>query len=170
MRTLILSKAVDASELATMVVDRRSSDPAAALDRIKDLNPHVDFRRMKAGTVLILPDDAALGKSRKDAEAVGGTAMRKFAAAAASGFETAAGRARTAADTSAADLKAVTDSLKSKLPKAQIESDPALRKQLDEATAASAGRQKALKEAAASIGSIQKTFIEELAAMKKLLM
>jgi hypothetical protein len=169
MRAIFFENAASLQDVEAKVLDRRSADPAASLKRIKELNPHVDLNRLKAGTVLILPTEPGIKSSGKDVDHFGGEALREFAAAVAAGFEEAAARVRKTADAAASNQKAVAESLKGKIVKRQFDSDIILRKQIDAAGAAMADRQKAVKEATLNVDALAKFFAEEVAAMNKVL-
>ena len=169
MRFIIAKEASDLRSLADKLVDKRSSNAAAVLERVKELNPHVDAKRVKAGTVLILPDEPGIKSGDKDSQKLGGRDLRAFGTATLAGFEAAAARARGAAEQAGADRSETTALLKTAAVKRQLHSDAALKQQVDEAAAATDAEQKSLKEAAGKIETLAKSFADELAAMKKLL-
>lgn len=169
MHAAFFDKAEKIDDVMARIVNRRSADPTATLERIKALNPHVDFKRLKAGTVLILPDDPDIKTSGKGVESFGARALNELGSAMAVGFDEAAGRVRKAAADANSDRGAIAESLKSKLVRREIESDAALRKQLDSAASAAAGREKALSQAVDDVSVLAQSFFQELDAMKKLL-
>lgn len=169
MHAAFFDSAAKVDDVIAKVVNRRSADPAATLERIKALNPHVDFKRLKAGTVLILPDGPDIKTSGKGVESFGARALDELGSAMAAGFDEAGRRVRKVADDATSDRGVIAESLKSKLVRREIESDAALRNQLDSAASAAAGREKALSQAADDVSALAKSFFQELDAMKKLL-
>jgi hypothetical protein len=170
MRTIFFKDASSLQDVIARIVDRRTADPSAALEQVMQLNRHVDLKKgVNAGDVLILPDHPGIKKTGKDVDHLGARTLQEFAAAASLGFEAAAARVRKAADDAVSEQRVLTESLRSKIAKRQIDSDPALREQLDTAAASSAERQKAIKDAASQVDVLSKSFADELAAMRKLM-
>jgi hypothetical protein len=169
MQTFVLREASDIQGLATRLVDQRTANVPATIDRLKKFNPHVDFSKLKAGTVLILPDDPALKTSDKDVQSFGAWALHEFAAVGEEAFAAATERLRTNAESAGSDRNALAAALRSNIIKRQAEADPALAGQLESVASATAGDQKGLAQAASEVATLQKSFVEELAAMTKLL-
>ena len=167
MRVIIIKQATDLQALTAKLVGRKSG--SATLERVKALNPHVDFNHIQPGTAIMLPDAPDLKASDKDAHSVGDDSFEQFTRDTLEGFKAAAERVRTASDAAAADRAAVTAVLKTAVAKRQVESDPLLRKQLDEVAEESAAEQKRFKDAARQVEVLQKAVAEELAVMGKLL-
>ncbi|MFM0053337.1 hypothetical protein [Caballeronia grimmiae] len=167
MRVIVIKQASDLKTLATRLIGKKSDD--SALGRVKALNPHVNFDRIEPGTVLLLPDEPGLKAGDKDTRSVTGDALDSFAKDTASGLEAAAKRAAAAADALAADRAAVSGVSKVAAVKRLIEGDPVLKKQLEDAGAASNYEQKEMKGAIARIETMQNLVSEELAALRQLL-
>ena len=169
MHVVRFKEAASLQDLTSKLVDRRVGDPAATMKRVKELNPHVDFKRIKAGTVLILPDEPGIKQSAKDAGESGKGALGDVASIVYGGLDRARHGTATALETAAAERAEVASALKTGIAKRQLESDPGLRKQLEASSAKAEARQKALKEAAGNVDLLRKSFAEELKAMEKLL-
>ena len=156
-----------------IVIEQASDWPAlgasqATLDQVKRLNPHVvDFQRLEAGTVLLLPDSPEL--KTKDSQSPGGNAFEDFVAHTIEAFKAVAQRMSLSAEALAADRAAVNATLKIAAVKRQIESDPLLQKQLDEANNEFTDAQKKALEAASQVESMQKELGAELEALRKML-
>jgi hypothetical protein len=169
MQTFVIREASDLAGLTAKLVDKRSANASATLDRVKAMNPHVDFSKLKAGTVLILPDDPGLKRSDKDIQPFGAWALQEFAQAADQAFVSAAERIKANAETASGDRNALATSLRTNAVKRQAEGDPALAAQLQEVASASADEQKALSQATSDLETLRKSFAQEMAAMTKLL-
>lgn len=168
MRHIVIKQDSDGEALATRLLARRSNS-SATLDRLKALNPHVDFNRIKAGTVLLLPDTLDVKAGAEDARSIGSDALGDLIKRTEEGFKTAAERVHRAAETLAADRAAVTSALGAAVVKRHVESDPLLKKQLEDADQASEAEQKAIREAAEHVVAMQEAVSVELAELAKLL-
>lgn len=177
MRLIVIDQA---SDLQTALNARLLKKPAggkgkaganevsqATLDQVKRLNPHVDFQRIEAGTVLLLPDSPEL--NAKDSQSPGGDAFEDFVAHTSEGFKAVTQRMGLNAEALAADRTAVNATLKIAAVKRQIESDPLLQKQLDEANSEFTDAQKKAQEAAGQVEAMQKDVNAELEALRKML-
>jgi hypothetical protein len=139
----------------------------ATLDRIKSLNPQVDFSRMEAGTVLLLPDTPDLKDSAS--QSIAGDAFADFASHLTEGLGTAAQRVSSGTDALVAEREAVTAMLTTDAVKRQVESDPLLEKQLEAASEALATEQEEMREAAKQVQTMQVAVANEMAVLAKLL-
>lgn len=172
MRLIVIKQASDLQALSARLL--KKGGPAgthefsqATLEQVKRLNPHVDFQRIDAGTVLLLPDTPELKDT--DSQSPAGNAFEDFVAQTSEGFKAVAQRLRTSADALAADRAAVNAVLKTAAVKRQIESDPLLKKQLDEASSEFTDAQKKAQEAASQLEAMQKEMGDELKALKAML-
>lgn len=140
----------------------------ATLDQVKRLNPHVeDFQHLEAGAALLLPDAPDL--SARDSLSPDGNSFEDFAAHATEGIKAVAQRMRLSAEALAGDRAAVNAVLKIAAVKRQIDSDPLLQKQFDEANSEFAEAQKKAQEAANQVEAMQKEMSAELEALRKML-
>ncbi len=168
MRVILIKQASDLQALTTRLVGKKPGS-SATLDRVKALNPHVDFNRIEAGTVLLLPDASDIKADDKDSRSLAGDAFDDIVRHAEEGLKATAGRVRKAADELAADRAAIAAVIKTAAVKRLIESDPLLKKQLEDAGEASTAAQKNVQEAAKQVQAMQKMVDEELAALRQLL-
>ena len=140
----------------------------ATLDQVKRLNPHVeDFQHLESGAALLLPDAPDL--NARDSLSLDGNGFEAFAAHASEGFKAIAQRMRLSAEALAGDRAAVSALLKIAAVKRQIDSDPLLQKQFEEASSEFAEAQKKAQEAAGQVESMQKEMGAELDALRKML-
>ena len=178
MRLIVIDQA---SDLQTALRARPVKKPAggkgkagasevsqATLDQVKRLNPHVeDFQHLEAGAALLLPDASDL--NARDSLSIDGNSFEAFAVHATEGFKAVAQRMRLSAEALAGDRAAVNAVIKIAAVKRQIDSDPLLQKQFDEANSEFADAQKKAQEAAGQVESMQKEMGAELEALRKML-
>jgi hypothetical protein len=171
MRVIVIKQATDLANLRTMLFNgANGATPAAAdasIERLQALNPHVDFQRIAAKTVLLLPDDPVMAAS--GSRTIADDAFAEFSANLGAGFKVAAERARVGAEALAAERAAVTEAMKNPVVARQIEADPLLREQLAHAGEASAAEQKAAQAAIKQVDAMRKMATEELRALRELL-
>jgi hypothetical protein len=138
-----------------------------ALQRIKELNPHVqDLAQLKPGTVLLVPDLPGFEGAAGDS--VAGEAFDGFAADASAGLKASSERLRAGMarrDTQRKDVAAV---LKSAAVKRALETDPALRKQAEEADARFKAEQKEGTAALAQLSAMDEALTAEFANLAKM--
>ncbi len=149
---------------------RRSSSrelSQATLAQLQKLNPHVDFQHLEAGTVLLLPDTPELKDA--DSQSLSGNSFEDFAAHSREGLKTVVQRMDSSAEALAADRAEVTAVLKTAALKRLIESDPLLKKQIDEAGNAFSEAQKQRQEAARQLETMQQGLEAELEVVRKML-
>lgn len=167
MRIFITDKAMDLSSLAT-TLGRGGRMTAAALDRVKVLNPQLaEARQIAAGTAVILPD---MPEIKPDVgEAAGAHSIAEVSAHVTAGLRHASDRITERAAQLADDHRAVRDALKTAAAKRLVQSDPVLRKQLDAADAELKAEQKRVADAQAHLAAAEKLAQAELAKLQKLL-
>jgi len=174
MRLIVIQQASDLQALSARLFKNSTGDQAgsqelsqATLEQIRRLNPHADFQRLPAGTVLLLPGTPELKDA--DSQPLAGTCFEDFAARTREGLEAVAQRMRSGAEALAADRAGVTAVLKSAAVKRLVESDPLLKKQLDDASSEFADAQKQAQEAARQLKTLQEGLDAELQGLRKML-
>ncbi len=174
MRLIVIKQASDLQALSARLLKKPAGVQAGThefsqttLEQVKRFNPHVDFQRIDAGTVLLLPDTPELKDA--DSQSPAGNAFEDFVAQTSEGFKTVAQRMRTSAEALAAERAAVNAVLKTAAVKRQIESDPLLKKQLDEANGEFTDAQKKAQEAARQVETMQNDIKAELEALRGML-
>lgn len=136
------------------------------IDRLKALNPHIDFTRLGAGAVLFVPDGPEL--AQPGSRSIDGGSFDDFANELAEGLKSTVARARAGYEQGSADRSDVATVLKTAAVKRLVESDAALKAQLDEVATQFATDQRDAKEAIATLDAMQKSAATELAALAKL--
>jgi hypothetical protein len=170
MRVLFIQRASDLKALSTMLAGRRSTGlSSSALDRLKALNPHVDFDHVEAGTVLMLPDAPEFRAEDGQGRSVGDEAFEHLVEHIEQGFETAVARVSKVADVLAAESKSIGAAVKTPALKRLLETDPVFKRQLAEAGDAANAELKAVGHAATQLKAMRKEAAEELAALRQLL-
>lgn len=136
-----------------------------AFERLQRLNPHVDLAKLKAGTVLLLPDIPDLDSQ---GDSLAGEAFDGLAADAANGLKAAGARMRDGFERRAAEHKELAAVFKSAGVKRLMESDEVLRKQVAEAEERFKAEQKEAAESLAVADEAGKALASELAALGRL--
>lgn len=173
MRIIVIKEAADLQTLSSTLFNIDSSATGnavahkATLERIKSLNPQVDFQSMAAGTVLLLPDAPELKDS--ESQSIAGDAFADFTNHLTEGFKTVVKRVRSGAKVLAADREAVTAVLTTEAVKNLIKSDSLLEKQLDGASKEFSIEQEKALEAAKQVDLMQEAVALELTALAGLL-
>lgn len=169
MRVLLVKQASDLQTLSARLVGRRSAGASTTLERVKSLNPHVDFNRIEAGTVLLLPDSPDLEADDADSRSIVDDAFEEVVREIQGGFKAALERISRAGNDLSAGRTAVNAVLKTAALKRLIEGDPLLKRQLSEAGEASGAEMKSIQDAAKQVKAMQKASDAELALLRKLL-
>ena len=173
MRLIVIQQASDLLTLSrTLFSDGPNSTGNAAahsatLERIRSLNPQVDFQRMEAGTVLLLPDVPDLKDT--ESQSIAGDSFADFTSHMPEGLRTVAQRLSGGAKALDAEREAVTAVLTIDAVKRQIRSDRLLEKQLADASEAFTTERKEMQKAAQQVKTMQVAVADELAALAKLL-
>ncbi len=162
MRLMVIKQPTDLQTLIGKLLKAPAGDNSTSmLDRVKALNPHVDFQSIKADTVLLLPDVPGLDTT--NSQSAGGAALAAFATALKDGFAATSERLRSGADTLTIDRTAINGALDR--VRQVIEGDPQLRQQLDEVRAQLSADQKHARESAKVVETMQAGAAAELATL-----
>ena len=174
MRLIVIKQASDLQTLSAGLLKKPAASHGsvhevsrATLEQVKILNPHLDLQNLEAGTVLLLPDSPEL--SDADSQPLAGTSFNDFVAHVNEGFKAVTQGMRISAEELAAERSAVNAVLKTAAVKRQIESDPLLLKQLDEANSEFTDAQKQAQDAASQVEAMQKDMSTELEALRGML-
>lgn len=169
MRVFIVKKGSDLQAVGADLLRSGATDPArgeVAIERIRELNPHVDFERIEAGTVLLLPEAAEI---RAGAGAsVGGEAFDGFLGEVHVGLENSGDRIRQGFARIEGDRKSVSAALRGAALKRVMAGDPTLKAQLEAADAALREEVKRGAEAQETLAKAQEAALSELAGLKRL--
>lgn len=167
MRIFVVPKPDTDLQALSQQLLRRSGAGSATLDRLKALNPHVDFQRLKAGTVLLVPDAADVKAGATTT--VGGEEVRDFLEEIDSGIKAVVKHVRAGVERLDADRSAITSALKGAAARRVIDSDSILLKQLAAAGTQFKTDQKRAAEAQSQLADAHKLATKELAELQKLL-
>ena len=138
------------------------------LERVMALNPQIaDFKKLPAGTVLILPDAPDLKAGA--GESLTGAGMDDVIADLGRGLKAVNSRIVNRVEQLESDRVAVAAALKTAAAKRLVESDPALAKRITAANAQFKAEQTAAAEKQAQLAEVQKAALVEFARLQKLL-
>jgi hypothetical protein len=165
MRMIVIKEPSDLPALADRLIKPGRPSASVALDRLRALNPHVDFARLDAGTVLLVPEHPDFEGG--EASSIGGEAFASLAKDALSGLEAAASRIRAGFAQQDAQRKEAQTALRSAAFKRLAEGDEALRKQAAEVEARFASALKRVGETTALLAAMDKVLKAELDALAR---
>jgi hypothetical protein len=167
MRIFITKTDTDLQGLGASLL-RRSNTASAALERIMALNPQIeDFQRLSAGTVLILPEGPEFKAGA--GTAVSGEGFDAIAEELGRGMKAVESRADDRFAALRADHAEVSAAMKSAASRRLIESDPALKKQLQAAEVRFKADQKRAAETQEQLIEVQKFALAEFEKLQKML-
>jgi len=166
MRILVIKQASDLQTLSNKLNTGGKSTGKATLEHIKSLNPHVDFQRIEAGTVLLLPDAPELKDS--DSQPIAGDAFADLANQMEKGFNTIIQRVRSGAEALVAERAAVVAILSASGVR-RHKGDQLLAMQLEDAGKEFTVAQKKALEAENLVEAMQAAVKEELVALRGVL-
>jgi len=155
---------------ATLLKPASAASPAlaaAALDKLKRLNPHLDFDRLPAGAVVLLPDDPALEATAGFAasgDAFGNLSQDLTQALALSATQVQARLAQNASE-----QKALAGALKVAAVARQISGDPELKQQVTSAAERTRDVAKKGADDLKALEEAQRVLKGDLAALGRLL-
>lgn len=165
MRFIVIKQATDLEALRGKLLKRGASE--ATLARIQTMNPHADLKRLKPGSVLLLPDLPEVDD--KASESVTGDAFQTLSDEITRGLSAASKRVREATAKLDAEHDAVSAAVKTAAVKRAVTADPALKDQLAAASAEFNEDKKRAQRTEAELGELKKRASEELSALSRLL-
>ena len=168
-RMFVVKDNANLEALRGTLLSARLSDAQAtsALADLQALNPHVDFKKVAPGTVLLVPDAPSFKASSSDsvvADALGGleqVVRSQLAAAAKDQKSGAAVRAEQRSEVAAVQKAAAFRKV--------VDQDPELKEQLAQASRLAKDEEKEAAAAEDALESATKGALAELAALAKLL-
>jgi hypothetical protein len=168
MRMFVIKQATDLQGVSTQLLRRAAGEGGAgALERLRALNPHVDFRKLAAGTVLLVPDTPEIKPAASDTLAAG--PVESLLGDIQSGLKASIGRMRAGFKSQDEDRSAVAAALKTAAVRRIVDSEPSLREQLKAAEQQSSEDRKKAEQTVAQLAEMQKLATKELARLQKLL-
>ena len=128
MRMIVIDKATDLQALTTRLLGAQAA-AGTSLDALKQLNPHVDFGKLGAGTVLLVPDLPGLRDGQTGS--IAGQAFDTFGQQVLASFDEAAARVQAGHAARLTDQKELLALFKGAALKRAFEADPDLKAQAD---------------------------------------
>ena len=163
---LVVLKASSLQKFSTQLSKATAAGGGASLERLQALNPHIDFNDLSAGMAIFLPDTPALAAT--DGSSLDGGAFDAFAADLGNGMKAAAARAKAGADQLTADRGEVAAALKTATLKRLLESDAALKAQVDDVGTQFAKDQRDAQDGLKQLDAMQGDAASEMAVLGKL--
>ena len=163
MRVTIINR----NTLAAFSQWREKIGPGSALEQLKNLNPHVDFTNIVAGTVLLMPETSDFNDAAS--ASLAGDAFDPLREQILASVEVATSRVREGYAALLTEHKEVAVVLKSAALKRALESDPDLKPQIEAANQVLKQDQQAAKDAEKSMQTLQEQAAAELASLMQML-
>jgi hypothetical protein len=169
MRMLVIKEATDLSALRSRLLNARLSgeQASAALANLQALNPHADLSAVGAGTVLFVPD--APGFKASGSMSVAEDAFGEFQKFVRGALGDAAKRLKDGNAAQAEERDQVAAALRTAAVKRALESDPALKEQIAEASRTFKQEQQRGEQAEEALAEAGKAALAKLTALGKLL-
>ena len=167
MRTLVIKQDTDIDALSSQLFKARLSagQVKSALASLQAMNRHADFTKLRAGTVLIIPDSPNFKVSAS--ESVQGGALDDFQHLARTALAQAAADVKASAAARAAERADVVAALKSAPLRRALESDAELKQQVEEAIKALKQDEQQMEEAEPLLAQVSKAAMSKLADLSK---
>lgn len=170
MRVILIKQDTDLHGLRASLLAGGAAGGAggnSVMERIRQLNPHQDFAKIRAGTVLLLPDDPRLAGAHirspmADAFAERGTRITN-------GLREAIDRVRAAVDAQGAQHDAVAKAVKSNAVTALLDSDPVLKQQLERVAKANVAELAKMRALPKQLEAMQAVLAKEMKSLQKLI-
>ena len=164
MRVIVVNKE-NLEAFSKLMGDKIGS--GSALEQLKNLNPHVDFKKIEPGTVLLIPD----GPRFRNVESVSitGDAFNALSEQMLASVDASASRLRAGFDALLTEQKEVVGVLKTPAVKQAIEADPDLKPQIDAATLVFKQDEQLAKDAEKVMQTLKEQVAAELASLTQLL-
>jgi len=168
MRRFVIKEETDLKGLNAKLLRARiaKTSARAAIDRLKALNPHVDFTRLAAGTVLLVPDTPELKEGAS--ASLGGETFEAFIKEVDTGLRISSARVKQGFERISLDRTSIAAVLRTAAVKRLVESDPVLKKQLESADARFKEDESKAQAEQKLLETTQKHAIEELTALARL--
>ena len=166
MRMIVIKHDTDLQGLATQLLANVGGKDAAFHD-LQRLNPHVDFKHIEPGTVLLVPDQPGL---KNDATtSIAGASFDEFRGQAGAALEATVTRVRQGYEVLIAQGRDVSAVLKTAAVKRLVESNTDVKPLVDAAAQVFKEDQQQAKEAEKTLKALQEGSLAELGALAKML-
>lgn len=168
-RTLVVKQATDLQSVGSILLDARfgGTQSDAAIERLRELNPHVDPKKIPAGTVLFVPDAPAFKASASSSPQV--IPLADFSTVVSGALDDLAEGLKTDAAARAAERSDLASVLKSAPLKRAIGDDKDLAQQVADAQKAITAEEKDDKQAQEALASMSKAALATLSQIGKLI-
>jgi hypothetical protein len=165
----VIEQDADLKALRSRLLNGRLSDERAdwALRALQDLNPHVDFKRLAVGDVLLVPDSPGFKTSASKSAA--DDVVDDLEQLVRRGLDAAAARFKAGNEARAAERADVTMVLKSRALVRVLEADPELKAPLVEVAKGFKEEQRQAIEDERTLEAASKNAMAELASLTRLL-
>ena len=164
MRVKVINSRSDLDELGSAV---NKEQAAKRIEQIQRLNPHLDVKNIKRGTVVLVPD--APGERDAESRSVQGDAFADLRTQVNTALEASRARVRRGHAALNDSAKEVTAVLKSAAVKRALEAQPDLKEQAEAATRVFKQDATDAKAAEQTLKEMGDRFEQELEALAKLL-
>lgn len=166
MRMIVIKQATDLQGLSARLLGQGAGS-STALDALKNLNPHVDFRKIEPGTMLLVPDLPGLHEG--EASSVSGDAFEALRVQVLASLDAASARVRSGHEALAAQRSEVAAALRTPGFKRALDTDQQLKAQLDAASEVFKADQAQAKASEETLKALAQQAGAELAALAKVL-
>jgi hypothetical protein len=169
MRMLTITQDTDLQALSGLLLDARlgSARTDAAIDALQAVNPHADLKKLRAGTVLFVPETSGFKGSAS--VSVQGNALGDFQQMVRNVLGQAAEKLKAGDTTRAGERDAITAVIGTAAVKRILDSDPELMKQVTEETKAFEEDQKQADQAEQALAAASRAVLAKLSELSKLL-
>ena len=166
-RTFTVRNETTLQALGAALLDARFSGAQAdaAMERVKALNPHVDFQRIAPGTVIFVPDTPGVKATVGTAAQTG--PMDEFRALLTGALSDAASRLKDGNAKRAAERSELSAALGSATFKRVTGADRDIAAQVTEAQGAMSNEERTDKQAEESLATVSKAALAALAQLRK---
>ena len=158
---------INRNNLAAFSQLREKIGPGSAIEQLKNLNPHVDFTKIDAGTVLLIPETSDFNDAAS--ASLAGDVFNPLREQMLASVEVATSRVREGYAALLTEQKEVAVVLKSAALKRALESDPDLKPQIEAANQVLKRDQQAAKDAEKTMQTLQEQAAGELASLMQML-
>ena len=166
MRMIVIKQSTDLQALGTRlfgVAERKDN----GLQHLQRLNPHIDFKKIEAGAVLLVPDQPGLKKG--ETTSVSGMVFDEFRAQVSDSIDASATHVREGFARLADERQEINGVLKSAAIKRLLEADPDLKPQLEAALQIFKQDQQDAKDIEKTLKTLQQDALAQLIEVGKLL-
>ena len=166
MRMIVIKQSTDLQALGMRLfgVTERNDN---GLQHLQRLNPHIDFKKIEAGMVLLVPDQPGLKKG--ETTSVSGMVFDEFRAQVSDSIDASATRVRDGFVRLADERQEINGVLKSAAIKRLLEADPDLKPQLEAALQIFKQDQQDAKDIEKTLKTLQQDALAQLIEVGKLL-